>query len=196
MNRSISLCASLCALAVAATGCGGDGGPPGLTYTDPPAGGALRLVKNARSSQKAIVLDLVVGDTALTGYATGLDLPLDASKVALGPFTPGTALDPGSAPIAAGAKIPSEGPLRGVLVVGLSQKATGTGAVATDRALPPNTVLLTVELDAVEPAQGGVVFDGTAQGFVLPSGGLRNRAGMTVVDAAQVKIGKLESHGN
>jgi len=190
MNRSISLCA----LAIAASACGGPGGPPGLTYTDPPAGGALRLVKNARSTQKAIVLDLVVGDTALTGYATGLDLPLDASKVALGPFTPGTALDPGSAPAAAGAAIPSQGPLRGVLVVGLSQKATGTGAVATDRALPPNTVLLTVELDAVEPLHGGLVFDGTAQGFALPSGGLRNKAGMAVVDAGQVKIGKLEAH--
>jgi hypothetical protein len=37
-----------------------------------------------------------------------------------------------------------------------------------------------------------VVFDGTATGFVLPSGGLRNKAGMSVVDASQVKIGKLE----
>jgi hypothetical protein len=193
MNRSISI--SLCALAVAASACGSDG-PPGLTYTDPPAGGALRLVKNARSTAKAIVLDLVVGDAALTGYATGLDLPLDATKVTLGPFTPGTALDPGSAPAAAGAALPSQGALRGVLVVGLSQKATGTGAVATDRALPPSTVLLTVELDAVEPFQGGLVFDGTAKGFALLSGGLRNRAGMTVVDAGQVRIGKLESHGD
>jgi hypothetical protein len=53
-------------------------------------------------------------------------------------------------------------------------------------------VLYTIELDAVEPRQDGVVFDGTAKGFVLPSGGLRNRAGMTVVDASQVAIGKLE----
>jgi hypothetical protein len=191
MNRWIALCA----LATAAPACGNDG-PPGLTYTDPPAGGALRLVKNASSTIKAMVLDLVVGDAALTGYSTGFDLPLDATKVKLGLFTPGAALDPGSAPPAAGATIPSQGPLHGALVVGLSQKATGTGAVATDTALPPGTVLLTVELDAVEPFGNGIVFDGTAKGFALPSGGLRNKAGMTVVDASQVKIGKLECHPN
>jgi hypothetical protein len=53
-------------------------------------------------------------------------------------------------------------------------------------------VLYTVELDAIEPRHDGVVFDGTAQGFVLPSGGLRNKAGTTMVEASQVKIGKLE----
>lgn len=190
MNRWISLCA----LAAAAPACGTDT-TPGLAYTDPPAGGALRLVKNAKAAPKAMVLDLVVGDAAVTGYTTGFDLPLDTTKVKLGPFTPGTALNPGSAPVAASAAIPSQGPLRGALVVGLSQKAAGTGAVATDTALPPGTVLLTVELDAVEPFQGGVVFDGTAKDFALPSGGLRNKAGMTVVDASQVKIGKLEVHG-
>lgn len=189
MNRWISLCA----LAAAAPAC--NDGPPGLAYTDPPAGGALRLVKNASSTPRAMVLDLVVGDAALTGYSAGFDLPLDATKVRLGPFTPGKALDPGTAPTAAGAAIPSDGPLRGALVVGLSQKATGTGAIATDTALPPGTVLLTVELDAIEPFRAGVVFDGTARSFALPSGGLRNRAGMAVVDASQVKIGKLDSHG-
>jgi hypothetical protein len=188
MNRWISLCV----LAAAAPACGGDSPPTGLSYTDPPAGGALRLVKNPASTTKAIVLDFVVGDAALTGYSTGFDLPLDATKVTLGRFTPGKALDPGSAPVAASAKLPSQGPLRGALVVGLSQKAAGTEAVATDTALPPGTVLLTVELDAVEPLQGGVVFDGTAKDFALLSGGLRNKAGVAVVNASQVKIGKLE----
>lgn len=190
MNRLISMCA----LAVAASACGGpDSPPPGLGYTDP-TGGALRLVKNPKSTPKAMVLDFVVGDTALTGYSTGFDLPLDTTKVTLGPFTPGTVLSPGSAPAAASATMPSQGPLQGALVVGLSQKAAGAGAVPTDTALPPKTVLYTVELDAVQPFQPGVVFDGTAAGFVLPSGGLRNKAGMTVVDASQVKIGKLEVH--
>lgn len=187
MNRWISLCA----LAAAAPACS-DSPPSQLSYTDPPAGGALRLVKNSASTTKAVVLDFVVGDAALTGYSAGFDLPLDAAKVTLGPFSPGKVLDPGTAPAAAGAKLPSQGPLRGALVVGVSQKATGAGAVATDTALPPGTVLLTVELDAVEPLQGGVVFDGTAQGFALLSGGLRNKAGTAVVDASQVKIGKLE----
>jgi hypothetical protein len=184
MNRLIALCV------IAAAACGG-GGDPQLAYTDP-TGGALRLIKNPSSNTKAVVLDFVVGDAPLTGYSTGFDLPLDISKVKLGPSTPGTVLNPGSAPVAASAAMPGDGPLRGVLVVGLSQKATGTGAVATDTTLPPGTVLYTVELDAIEPRQDGVVFDGTAKGFVLPSGGLRNKAGVTVVEASQVKIGKLE----
>jgi hypothetical protein len=183
MNRLISLCA----LAAAASACG----DPELAYTDP-TGGALRLIRNPTSNAKAMVLDFVVGGAALTGYSTGFDLPLDTTVVTLGPSTPGTVLSPGSAPVAASATMPGEGPMHGMLVVGLSQKATGTGAVATDTALPPGTVLYTIELDAVEPRHDGVVFDGTARGFVLPSGGLRNKAGMTVVDASQVKIGKLE----
>lgn len=183
MNRLIALCV----LAVAASACG----DPQMAYTDPPAG-ALRLVKNSMSNGKKVVLDFVVGDTALTGYSTGFDLPLDNSKVKLAASTPGTGLNPGSAPVAANAMLPGDGPLHGVLVVGLSQKATGAGAVETDTTLAPGTLLYTVELDAVEHPDDGVVFDGTAKNFVLPSGGLRNKAGMTVVDASQVKIGKLE----
>ena len=125
MNRLISLCA----LAAATSACG----DPELAYTDP-AGGALRLVKNSRSTTKAMVLDFVVGDAALTGYSTGFDLPLDTTRVTLGPATPGTVLNPGSAPVAASATMPDEGPLHGMLVVGLSQKVTGAGAVATDTA--------------------------------------------------------------
>lgn len=183
MNRLILVCA----LAVAAPACS----TPQLAYTDP-TGGALRLVKNPMSTGKAVVLEFVVGDAALTGYSAGFDLPLDTSQVKLAASMPGTVLNPGSAPIAASAAMPTEGPLRGMLVVGLSQKATGAGAVATDTALPPGTVLYTLELDAAQDPNGGVVFDGTAKNFVLPSGGLRNKAGMTVVDASQVKIGKLE----
>jgi len=170
---------------------GGTGGPLALVYTDPPSG-ALRLVVNPGATGTAMVLDFVVGDAPLTGFSTGFDLPLDTSKVTLGAFTPRSALDAGSAPRAAVAVIPTQGPLRGMLVVGQSQKATGTGAVPTDTVLAPNTVLFTVELDLVQPPQGGVVFDGTASGFRPPSGGLRNKAGLTIVDSPQVKIGKLE----
>lgn len=198
MNRLIAICV----VAGAACGGGGGGGPgpspgsSGLTYADPAAGGALRLVKNPTSTAKAMVLDFVVGGAALTGYTTGFDLPLDATRVKLGAFTPGTVLNPGSAPAAAAAAIPGDGPTAGMLVVGVSQKATGTGAVATDTALPPGTVLFTVELDAIEPLKAGVVFDGTASAFALPSGGLRNLLGAAVVDASQVKIGKLELPAN
>jgi hypothetical protein len=40
----------------------------------------------------------------------------------------------------------------------------------------------------------GVVFDGTAADFHLPSGGMRDRSGTTVVEATDVAIGKLEVH--
>jgi hypothetical protein len=178
----------LCSLALAASACGTDGP---LVYSDPPAG-ALRLVKNPKATPKAMKLDLVVGDAALTGYSTGFNLPLDTTKVTLGTFTPGTALDPGSAPSAAVAVIPTQGPLAGTLVIAQSQKASGAGAVATDTMLAPRTVLFTIELDVVEPLVGGVVFDGTAKSFILASGGLRNKAGLMVVDPSGVKIGKLE----
>jgi hypothetical protein len=130
--------------------------------------------------------------TILKPRREAFDLPLDATKVTLGAFTPGTALDPGSAPASAAAVIPTQGPLAGTLVTAQSQKASGAGAVATDTVLAPKTVLYTIELDVVEPLKAGVVFDGTSKGFVLASGGLRNKAGLTVVDPSQVKIGKLE----
>jgi len=57
----------------------------------------------------------------LSGYAAGFDLPLDATKVVLGSFTPGTGLDPGQPPLAAQAVIPHHGPLAGMLVTVQSQ---------------------------------------------------------------------------
>jgi hypothetical protein len=171
--------------------CGDNDGPP-LQYTNPPKGGKLRLVENPNTSTKYILLDLVVGDQALTGYSVGFDLPLDDTRVALGGMTPLKALDPGTDPVAAKAALPQQGPLAHVLVAGLSQKADGTGAVTTDTTLKPGTKLFTLELDLVNSATNGVVFDGTASGFVLPSGGMRDRAGNSVVDPADVAIGKLE----
>ena len=176
-------------VATAVAGC--SNGPPGLDYTNPKTG-ALLLVKDTTSTRTSVVLDLVVGSAAQTGYSTGFDLPLDATKVSLGTFTPGTALSPGSAPIAANAVIPTTGPLAANLVVAQSQKASGTGAVTTDTTLAPGTVLFTVELQLDPKASAGVVFDGLGSDFVLPSGGLLNRTGNAVVTAGQVGIGKLE----
>jgi hypothetical protein len=166
-----------------------------LVYTDP-VGGALRLVTSSRATPTAMVLDFVVGSASITGYSTGFDLPLAPGKVTLGPFTPGSALSPGMAPSAAAAVISDQGPLRGMLVVGQSQKAGGTGAVATDTMLPPGAVLFTIELDFAASALTGTVFDGTAAGFQLPSGGLRNKLGTTIVDPSQVRIGKLEARAD
>jgi hypothetical protein len=173
-------------------GCGDNLAPPGpLTYTDP-TGGKLRLVKDSATAGNELVLDLVVGDAALTGYSVGFDLPVAPGTLLLAGFTPGTALPAGAPPIAAMAALPDKGPLANELVTGQSQKASGDGAVATDASLAAGAVLYTLRLDAAPGAKATVVFDGTAAGFTLPSGGLRDRAGTTVVDAKDVAIGKLE----
>ncbi|MCU1278989.1 MAG: Fibronectin type domain protein [bacterium] len=166
-------------------------GPFKLVYTDP-TGGKLRLVKNAASTATTAVLDLVIGATAQSGYSAGFNLPIDDTKVKLKTLTPGTVLGAGSAPVAAKAVLPTAGPLKGVLVSAQSQKASGTGAITTDTALPASTVLYTIKLDLLDTAAPGVVFDGTASGFMLKSGGLRNKAGTAVVNANEINIGKLE----
>lgn len=182
-------------LALASAGCGDDR-RPGLDYTNPPKGGALRLVrsKTAAKTNTELVLDLVVGDQPLTGYSVGFDLPVGEGVLRVSEFLPGTALDPGVSPPAAKAVVPTRGPLAGTLVAALSQKASGPGAVATDTTLPPGSVLFTIRLDRLGSAPDGVVVDGTAADFHLPSGGMRDRSGTTVVAVSDVAIGILEVH--
>lgn len=168
----------------------GDNTVPPLYYSDPGAG-KLRLIKDRATTPTVLVLDLVVGERPLTGYSVGFDLPLDDTKVALNGFTPGTALAAGTSPVAAMGQLPTSGRLAHQLVTAQSQKASGAGAVATDKSLASGAILYTLELDLVPGATSGVVFDGTAVDFVLPSGGMRDRAGTTVVDAKDVAIGKL-----
>jgi hypothetical protein len=110
----------------------------------------------------------------------------------LSDFVPGTALNPGASPTAAMARQPLDGPLADMLVTALSQKASGDGAVTTDTELAPKSVLYTIHLQMASNAPDGIVFDGTAADFHLPSGGMRDRSGTTVVEATDVAIGKLE----
>jgi hypothetical protein len=182
---------ALLLLAILAACGDNDGGP--LSYANP-RGGKLRLVTSQTppAGPTEVVLDLVVGDEPLTGYSVGFNLPLDHTRVRLAGFEPGTALDPGTSPRAALARQPLDGPLADMLVTGLSQKATGEGAVATDTELAPRSVLYTIHLQMAGSAPDGVVFDGTAADFHLPSGGMRDRAGATVVEPVDVAIGKLE----
>jgi len=174
-----------------ATACG-DNLPGPITYTDP-SGGKLRLIRTSQTLT-SIALDLVVGDQPLTGYTVGFDLPLDDTKVRLDGFTPGSALPAGTAPASALGRISESGPLAHQLVTVQSQKASGMGAVTTNTTLPPGTVVYSLDLEVVDPGASGVVFDGTAPGFVLPSGGMRDRTGTTVVEAKDVAIGKLRLH--
>ena len=178
------------ALILVFAACGDNDAP--VTYTNP-SGGQLRLVRN-QASTEGIVLDFVVGSQPLVGYSTGFDLPLRPGQVVVTQFTPGSALDPGLQPPAAAAAIPFYGPLANNLVVAQSQKASGAGAVPNDAMLAPGAVLFTLQLDVAAGASPGVVFDGTAKEFTLPSGGLRDKVGNTVVDPTNVAIGKLEIH--
>jgi hypothetical protein len=168
----------------------GDNQKGPISYTDPGAG-KLRLIEGPSPGADRVLLQLVVGDQALTGYSVGFDLPIDDTKVTFARFTPGTALDPGTSPIAAVGKLMATGPLAHALVTAQSQKASGDGAKPADTTLAPGTVLYSFELVMINHAHG-VVFDGTAPGFLLPSGGLRDRAGTAVVLASEVAIGKLE----
>ena len=165
-----------------------DKGP--ISYTDPGAG-KLRLIQGPSPGADRVLLELVVGDQPLTGYSVGFDLPIDDTKVTFGKFTPGSALNPGTTPIAALGKLVQSGPLAHQLVTAQSQKASGDGATPADTTLAAGTVVYSIELAMIAHAKG-VVFDGTASGFMLPSGGMRDRAGTAVVLASEVAIGKLE----
>jgi len=166
--------------------CGDNVHLPPMFYHAPPDGGKLRLVRDdAASTGTSLVLDFVVGDQPLTGYSTGFDIRVDASKMTVGAFTPGTPLDLGTGTPAAKAAIGTT-PNGSQLVAVQSQKATSSPADAT---LAPGALLFTLQLDAVEPLVTGVIFDGATD---VTSAGLRDRSGTTVVDTADVAIGKLE----
>lgn len=184
---------SLLLLTMLVAACGDNQDAP-LHYSNPDAGGKLRLVKNKTlvTTDTEVALDLVVGDKPLTGYSVGFNLSVGHRLVSLAELIPGSALDPGTSPPAAQGAVPLIGPLADTLVTGLSQKANGPGAVMTDTTLAPNSVLYTIKLQMVPSAADGVVFDGGAADFHLPSGGMRDRGGTTVVEANEVAIGKLE----
>jgi hypothetical protein len=57
--------------------------------------------------------------------------------------------------------------------------------------LGSGSVLLSIELDYTTGAPDGTVFDGQGSGFVLPSGGLVDRAGNAIVTSTDLQIGTL-----
>jgi hypothetical protein len=155
-----------------------------LAYVDPSAG-ALRLVKNASSSDAHAVLDLVVGDQPLTGFGVALNLPLDAAKVqyADGNLVPTSAMTTFST-----AKLPSSGPMAGVLTVGVARKK---GAKTDgDVALAAGTLLFTITLDLKAQAPLGTVFDGASPGAGFRAA-LLSVDGSEVVSSSAVAVGAL-----
>lgn len=164
---------------------------PTLVYTDPPAGGILRLVRNPASTGTVAVLDLVAAES-FTGYSVGFTLPLDPRAVKGGAplITAGAGLNPGSAPAALGAALPRTGRMAGRLTAGVSQKAAGAGAVTTDTLIPAGTVLFTVRLEAADGPLFKEAFDGARLGLSFEAAA-RNRAGEDVVDGLAFRFGRL-----
>ncbi|QSQ25269.1 hypothetical protein JY651_10210 [Pyxidicoccus parkwayensis] len=164
-----------------------------FVYVDPAVGGRrIALVRNPSSTDTTAVLDLVAMED-LTGYSVGMNLPVDTSLVQANStlMVPGDALPAGTAPTAAYGKLPSSGPLAGVLTSGQSQKVSGPGAVAGDTAIAAGSVLYTVRMDLKPGATTGVVFDGAALGPKF-NALLRDRLGADVVNQSGFAIGRLE----
>jgi hypothetical protein len=162
--------------------------PARLVYADP-SSGKIRLVRNPASTNTLLVLDLVAAQD-ITGYGVGFNLPVNPLAVRLNALVPGSALSPGSNPAAVKAALPGSGPMRGILVSGQSQKASGTGAVATDTLVPAGSVLYTLRLDLTSAAPG-VVFDGAALSPAF-NAAMRDKLGNDVVRRGEFGIGRLE----
>lgn len=165
---------------------------PAYYYVPPTGGGKIDLLPNvAQSTPTLAVLDLTA-TVDLTGYFVGFNVAIDASKVMpdASLLTAGTVLNPGTNPAAIAAAIPSAGPLANALVTGISQKATGNGAVATDAMIPAGSVFYTVKLPLKSGATGGTIFDGTVAKNKIRAG-LRNKIGTEVVGSADFGIGQL-----
>jgi hypothetical protein len=163
--------------------------PMGLVYTNPPEGtGAVRLVAHESSTSTTVVLELVAA-RPLVGYFMGMSLPLDLGRVEFDPntsFEVGNALNPGTAPAAVRALIARAGPRAGELSIGISQKASGAGAVPNDAAIPAGAVFFRLRLTAEEMAAPGLVVD-----RARIDAGLRDKNGTDVLRAADFAVGEL-----
>ena len=161
-------------------------------YYVPPMTGKIRLLPNLTQSTPTLAVLELTAMVDLTGYYVGFDVAIDPTQVApdASLMTAGTVLNPGTNPPAIGAAIPTAGPLAKVLVTGISQKASGSGAVPSDATIHAGDVFYTIKLPLKPGAAGGVILDGTVAKNVVRAG-LRNKAGSEVVGVADFGIGKL-----
>jgi len=168
---------------------------PRLTYTNPTAPAKVRLVRDDVSSTDTSIVLRLEAAASFSGYSIGLDLPIDPTKIVPASFvmTPGAVFSPGQAPSvpAVASKLPTSGPLAGVLVTGISQRPTGTGAVAGNTQVTAGQVFYTIKLDMPATPNFGVVFDGANPGPRFRAG-VRDRTGTEVVAPSEFAIGKLE----
>jgi hypothetical protein len=162
----------------------------GLVYTDPAQSNpAVKLVLNAAGSNAHLVqLDLVAARPVPAGFAVGMDLPADSSKVSLFPvpLLEGNVFDPGAPPKAEVVRLAA-----GVLYSGLSQKAGGAGGGKVDVAIAAGGTYYSIRLALAAAAAPGTVFDGSTpmRGF---RAAVRDLLGNDAVSQRDFAIGKLE----
>jgi len=163
----------------------------GLVYTDPPAqlASAVRLVLNlAASNARVVQLDLVANRSVPSGFAVGMNLPADPSRIALDstPLVEGNVFSPGSAPKAEAISLRSD-----VLYSGLSQKAGGAGGGASDVAVPAGGIYYSIRLALNPTATVGAVFDGAT---AMPKfrAAVRDILGNDTVTKRNFAVGRLE----
>jgi hypothetical protein len=135
----------------------------------------------------------LIATVDLKGYAVGFDLPLQQRTITTAPelLTAGDALNLGQAPFAIGAAVGEKGPLAGVLVTGVSQKAAGAGASLADADIKAGQTFYSFRVKPTAVHTAGVLFDGAALDSRFRAA-LRNRQGQDVVSSADFAIGRLE----
>jgi len=190
----------------------------GLVYTDPATGGKVRLVKNPSSSASFVQLDLVSNATlfAISAgganirngvFAAGMNLPLDATKVAAGTSLITTTAPAGSTSVlnlatglAGSPRAVAAALTPTVLYSGVSQKrsannGTPTPTLTGDASLRPfpgvASYYYSLTLKLVPGAAPGAIFDGQNLGAKFHAA-VRDRSGTDVFQNADFSLGRLE----
>jgi hypothetical protein len=186
----------------------------GLVYTDPAAGGKVRLVRNPGSSASIVKLDLVSNATLFAVsagganirngvFAAGMNLPLDGTKVFPATSLLTTTAPPGSSSVlnlATGAvgspRAIAAALTPTVLYSGVSQKRVANNGAATgDASLRPfpgaASYYYSLTLILVKGAAPGAVFDGQNLGAKFHAA-VRDHSGTDVFQNADFALGMLE----
>jgi hypothetical protein len=126
----------------------------------------LKLMRDPASTPAALVLIVLAARDVPGAAGLAIDIPVDATRVALQSFAVGSAIDPGPAPLAAKVAM-GTGSLSNRIVIGLARKAASPGVVQ-DSAIAANTELCRFTLVPAQGARAGVVIPAgsSAQGFL------------------------------